>query len=109
LPADVAAGYSVVIYTLSPVTRRPGAYFVNDPAMAKPRFVVVGGNTYYKHPYGGPKYVQALGTDPDLGQTGSTDDFGNYVVFTGLIGDVTINTMPMNFRVVINAIQIVKN
>jgi hypothetical protein len=109
LPADIAAGYSVVIYTLSPVVGRGGLYFVNDPNMANPKYVVVGGNTYYKHPYGGPNYVAAAGTDPDLGATGLTDDFGNCVVFTGLTGDLTITTMPMTFRVVINAIQIVKN
>jgi hypothetical protein len=109
LPADMAAGYSVIIYTLSPVVNRAGLYFANDPTMANPKYVVVGGNTYYKHPYGGPNYVEALGTDPDFGATGLTDDFGNYVVFKGLKGDLTITTMPMNVRVVINAIQIVKN
>lgn len=108
LPADMAAGYSVVIYTLGGVVNRPAAYFVNDDAMAKPKFVVPGGNTTYKHPYNGI-YVQALGDDPDFGATGSTNDFGNYVVFTGLTGDATIMAQPQTFRAVINAVQIVKN
>jgi hypothetical protein len=108
LPADMAAGYSVVIYTLGGVVNRPAAYFVNDAAMAKPKFVVPGGNTTYKHPYNG-MYVQALGDDPDFGATGSTNDFGNYVVFTGMTGDATIMAQPQTFRAVINAVQIVKN
>jgi hypothetical protein len=108
LPADMAAGYSVVIYTLGGVVNRPADYFVNDAAMANPKHLVPGGASTYKHMYNG-SYVQALGTDPDFGTTGLTDDFGNYVVFTGMNGDATIMAQPQNFRAVINAVQIVKN
>src|SRR5438132_1340872 len=106
LPADMAAGYSVIIYTLSPAWGRNGDYFVNDPGQANPKHVVVGGVSTFRHPYGGPNYVAAIGDDPDFGATGSTNDFGNCVIFTGLKGDLQIDTMPQTFRVVINAIQI---
>ena len=109
LPADMAAGYSVIIYTLSPAVGRNGDYFVNDPGQANPKHVLVGGNTYYRHPYGGPNYVAAIGDDPDPVNSGLTNDFGNCVIFTGLKGDLDIETMPRDLRVVINAIQIVKN
>jgi hypothetical protein len=109
LPADMAAGYSVIIYTLSPAVGRNGDYFVNDPAQANPKHVVVSGVETYRHPHGGPNYVPAIGDDPDFGTSGSTNDYGNCVIFTGLKGDLDIETMPQTFRVVINAIQIVKN
>jgi hypothetical protein len=108
LPPDVAAGYSVVIYSLGGVVNRPAAFFVNDPAMANPKYHVPGGpggvTSFYKHAMLGV-YVQSLGDDPGFG----ADDYGNYLVFTGLKGDLSIVAQPMTFRVAVNAIQIVKN
>jgi hypothetical protein len=105
LDADMAAGYSVVIYTQGGVPNRPAAYFVNDPNMQKPKYVVPTGD---KGQFNGA-YHEAIGDDPDFGTSGSDHDFGNYVVFTGLTGDVAIHAEPRTFRAVVNAIQIVKN
>ena len=93
----------------NPVVNHNADYFVNDPGQVNPKHVVVGGNTYYRHPYGGLSYVPAIGDDPDFGTSGSTNDFGNCVIFTGLTGDVVIHAEPRNFRVVIDALQVVKN
>jgi hypothetical protein len=101
LDADMAAGYSVVIYTMGGVPNRPAAYFVNDPTQAHPKYVVPSGD---QGQFNGA-YQQATGDDPAFG----ANDFGNYVVFTGLHGDVSIQGEPRNFRAAINAIQIVKN
>src|SRR5438105_375893 len=60
LPADIAAGYSVIIYTLGGVRNRPGQYFANSNG---PLFVIPGGAggvaTYYKHGLVGV-YAQAI-------------------------------------------------
>ncbi len=40
LPADIAAGYSVVIYSLGGIRNRPAAFFVNDAAEANPKYIV---------------------------------------------------------------------
>jgi hypothetical protein len=103
--ADMATGYSVVIYTLGGVPNRPAAYYVNDPTMANPKYVVPGGDMGQFN----SGYHQAIGDDPDLGTSGSDHDFGNYVVFTGLSGDVAIHAEPQTFRAVINGVQIIKN
>lgn len=103
LPADMAAGYSVVLYTLGGVVNRPAEYTVNGVV----KDVIPGGNTNFRHPYSGPTWVQAQGTDP-----GFTDaaDYGNFVVFDNLTGStVTIHAEPRNFRAVLNAVQVVKN
>jgi hypothetical protein len=115
LPHDLAEGYSVVIYSLGSVSNRPAAFFVNDPAMANPKYIVPGGNrTLYKHVYSGPNYVKAIGDDAHLGATGSTDDCGNYLVFTHLRGDLTIIAKPLTSatgtnRAAVNAIQIIES
>ena len=75
--------------------------------------------------YSGPDFVQALGNDSTFGANGvNTNDFGNYLVFTGLSGpSVTIiaTNLPMpgeatgnihagynpNPRAPINAVQVV--
>jgi hypothetical protein len=36
--------------------------------------------------YSGPDFVQSFGDDSTYGANGSTDDFGNYMAFTGLTG-----------------------
>jgi hypothetical protein len=105
LDADMAAGYSVVIYAQGGVPNRPAAYFVNDPNQLNPKYVVPSGD---KGQFNGA-YQQAIGDDPDFGTSGSDHDFGNYVVFTGLKGDVTIHAEPRDFRAAINAVQVVKN
>src|SRR5207245_2317309 len=90
LPADMAKGYSVVIYTLGGVRNRPAQYLVNGNG---PSFVLPGGPggvaTYYQHALVGV-YVQAVGDDPANGP----DSYGNYVVFTGLSGDLDIIAQP---------------
>ncbi|HLJ94926.1 MAG TPA: hypothetical protein VKU02_17255 [Gemmataceae bacterium] len=108
LPADIAAGYSVVIYTLGGVPGRPAQYLANGNG---PLFVLPGGpgnaTTYYKHALTA-NYVQAIGDDPANGP----DSYGNYIVFTGLTGDLDIQAFPNGGgtpRAAINAIQIVKN
>ena len=105
LPADIAAGYSVVVYTLGGVTNRPAMYSANGGA---PLFVVPGGPggaaSFYKHAMVG-NYVQAKGDDLNNG----ADDYGNYVVIPGLSGDLDLIAMPNTFRAAVNAIQIVKN
>ena len=105
LPADIAAGYSVVVYTLGGVTNRPAIYTANG---SPPVYVLPGGPggaaSFYKHALVGT-YVQAIGDDASLG----SNDYGNYIVFTGLKGDLDIQGMPNTFRAAINAIQIVKN
>ncbi|HLJ94928.1 MAG TPA: hypothetical protein VKU02_17265 [Gemmataceae bacterium] len=108
LPADIAAGYSVVIYTLGGVRSRPGQFFANGNG---PLFVLPGGpggaTSYYQHAQVGV-YAQAIGDDPANGP----DSYGNYVVFTGLSGDLDVQAFPNGGgtpRASINAIQIVKN
>jgi hypothetical protein len=105
IPADMAAGYSVVVYTLGGVTNRPAMYSANAGA---PLFAVPGGpggaTSYYKHAMLG-NYVQIVGDDPNNG----ADDYGNYIVIPGLSGDLDLIAMPNTFRAAVNAIQIVKN
>ena len=111
LPADMAEGYTVVIYSLGGGGGGAMAFFVNDPARANPKYLVQE-TTLYRHRYLGPNYVQARGNDPQLGATGSTDDFGNYVVFSHVSGNLTIVAEPLPFgdyyRAPVNAIQIFK-
>jgi hypothetical protein len=115
LPADFAAGFSVVIYTFTGATGRPEFIYVNDPNQANPLYVTPlgpgGATTYYQRAMVG-NYVQALGDDPNYGP----DSYGNYVVVTKdgngnpLSGtSVSIQAVPNIFRAGINAIQIVKN
>jgi hypothetical protein len=105
LPADMAAGYSLVVYTQGSVTNRPLMLTANG---GDPLFVVPGGpggaTSFYQHAIVG-NYTQAKGTDPNNG----ADDYGNYVVIPGLKGDLDLIAMPNTFRAAINAIQIVKN
>src|SRR5262249_21940705 len=108
LPADVAAGYSVVIYTLGGVRNPPATYFANDQG---PLFVIPGGpggvSSYYRYALTGV-YAQAIGDDLANGP----DSYGNDVVFTGLKGDLDIIASPNGGntpRAAVNAIQIVKN
>jgi hypothetical protein len=105
LPSDMAAGYSVVIYTLGGITNRPATYTANGSA---PVYAIPGGpggvTSFYKHALVG-NYFQVIGDDPNLGP----DDYGNYLVITGLSGDLDIQAMPNTFRSAVNAIQIVKN
>jgi hypothetical protein len=108
LPADMAAGYSVVIYSLGGVTNRPGMFTVNG---GDPQYILPGGpggaTSYYQHALLG-SYVRAIGDDPSNGP----DSNGNYLVFTGLSGDVDIQGYPNGGgtpRVPLNAIQIIKN
>jgi hypothetical protein len=104
LPSDISAGYSVVIYALGGVRGRFASYSVNG---GSPYAAVPGGdsdngvdNTQYN-----ADYHQIIGDDPSFGN----DAYGNFMVFPGLNGDVTIRCEPRNFRGVINAIQIIKN
>jgi hypothetical protein len=103
LPSDISSGYSVVIYALGGVRGRFASYSVNG---GSPYAAVPGGddngvdNTHYND-----DYHQIIGDDPSFGN----DAYGNYMVFPGLNGDVTIRCEPRNFRGVINAIQIIKN
>src|SRR5262249_6411042 len=46
--------------------------------------------------FNGPDYVEAVGDDPNNG----TNDNGNYVVFHGQSGDLTIIATPQPFRAV---------
>jgi hypothetical protein len=109
LPADIAAGYSVVIYSMGGVFGRPSFILANgNQAWLNP-----GGNTNgsggYKHVFAGT-YAQVIGDDPTHASPG--DDDGNYVVFTGLSGDLQILGFADGGgtpRVAINAIQIIKN
>jgi hypothetical protein len=108
LPADIAAGYSVVVYTLGGVTNRAAQYYVNGNG---PVYVTPGGpgglTSFYKHAFTGV-YAQAIGDDPNKGP----NDYGNYFVVTGLSGDVDIMGIPNGGgtpRAAINAIQIIKN
>jgi hypothetical protein len=106
LPADIAVGYSVVLYTLGGVRGRFALYTVNGSGG--------GGGTLSLSPGGDdngvdnmPKnddYYQALG-DPTFGDA----SYGNYAVFTGLSGDLSIKGTPVNFRAALNAVQIIKN
>jgi hypothetical protein len=102
LDPDIAAGYSVVIYCLSDTTGRFGHYTVNG---GSPLYVIPGGDGNLAIGNLQSDYAQATGNDNDWADA----DAGNYMVFPGLSGDLTITTAPRNFRVVINAIQIVKN
>ena len=115
LPADLAAGYWLVIYSLGGVLDRPAEFFVNDPAKANPKYIIPGGITPIpNHSYSGPDYIAAIGDDPQLGATGSMDDYGNYLIFYHLSGDLTIIAQPLASpngvnRVPVNAIQIIKS
>jgi hypothetical protein len=108
LPADIAAGYSLVVYTLGGAPNRPAQYSANGNG---PLYVMSAGpggvTTYYKHAMTG-NYVQAIGDDPANGP----DSYGNYIVFTGLSGDLDLIALPNGGgtpRAAVNAIQIVKN
>jgi hypothetical protein len=102
---DIAAGYSVVVYTLGGVSNRPAKYFVSQGGVdLDSKYIVPGGPTTLGA-FSGPDYVAAPGsatedpTDPDA--------FGNYIVFPGLFGDsVTIRAEPRDFRASINAVTI---
>src|SRR5207245_11097077 len=110
LPADIAAGYSVVIYTFGGVTNRPALYLANGNG---PLYVKPGGPggiaSFYKASSQSPRlvgdFVQAIGDDAANGP----NSYGNYIVFTGLSGDLDIQALPNTFRAAVNAIQIVKN
>jgi hypothetical protein len=115
LPAEIAAGYWVVIYALGGVLDRPAEFFVNDPNKTNPKYIIPGGITSIpNHSYSGPNYIAAIGDDPQLGATGSFDDFGNYLIFYHLSGDLTIVAQPLTSpkgvnRAPVNAIQIIKS
>ena len=109
LPADIAAGYSVVIYALGGGLNRNATYQVNDQ---DPIYVKPGGPGGIASYYGPTaivrSWVQAIGDDPNYGP----DSYGNYMVFTGLSGDLDIQAHPNGGgtpRCAINAIQIIKN
>jgi hypothetical protein len=102
LPADIASGYSVVLYTLGGVRGRFAKYTVNTAA---PLSIVPGGDDNgADNVHHNDDYFQALG-DPDYGD----NSYGNYAVVSGLSGDLTITAEPRNFRAALNAIQIIKN
>jgi hypothetical protein len=107
LPDDLASGtYDVYLYMCNGSPgESAGEYTVNA---AGPKYVVAAGD---KGQFSGPDYVQATGDDPTYG----SNDFGNYVVFSGQTGSVVTITatnnsgMPGKDRAVLNGVQIVKN
>ena len=101
LPADIAAGYSVVLYTLGGVRGRFALYTVNGTTLSSSPG---GDDNGVDNTPKNDDYHQALG-DPTFGDAA----FGNYMVFPGLSGDVSIQATPVNFRAVLNAVQIIKN
>jgi hypothetical protein len=116
LPADFAAGFSVIIYTLGGAVNRPELLYVNDPNLVSPLYVMPGGpggaTTWLTPQPLIRTYMQAIGDDPSYGP----DSFGNYVVVTNdgngnpLQGtSVSIYALPNTFRAAVNAVQIVKN
>jgi hypothetical protein len=114
IPADLAASYYVVVYTLTNVPTSPmvgGDYTVSTSnGFSDTKHVLADGT---QTGYTGPDFVQVPnGMDPAFGP----DDWGNYVVFTGPDGQalsgtsVTITATPINFpqgRAPINGFQIV--
>jgi hypothetical protein len=106
VPDDMAASYSVVIYGLGGRSNRGGEYKVNRVG---PKFFVPGGADD-GGTFTGPSYLQAVGDDPAYG----SNDYGNYLVFSGLSGNTVVITAKAVFagpvgnpRAPINAIQIV--
>jgi hypothetical protein len=97
IPDDLAAGYDVVIYTLTTIPNFGGEYTVNGSA---PVFVLAGGNGVYN----GPNFHEVIGDDPDFGER----DWGNYVVFRGLTGSTVTITATNEFggKAPVNGIQI---
>jgi hypothetical protein len=129
LPASFSGTYDVYIYALGGYPGKGGEYTVlgANPSIQS---LVGGGTADPAKPgasppqqglFSGPSFVQALGDDKTFGADGvNTDDFGNYIVFSGVTGPtvtiIAIN-LPMpnlpgfnpNPRAPINGVQLVVN
>src|SRR5262249_35150755 len=104
LPCDFVT-FDVYVYTMGGIAGRPEDISIFG---ADSKRVISSGPLDPTKPsgqgiYNGPDYVEAVGDDPCNG----SNDYGNYVVFHGLSGDLTIIATPQTFRAVINAIEIV--
>ena len=137
LPASFSGTYDLYVLALGGYPGKGGEYtvvganpsiqFIVTGGIADPSKPQVPGSSGPPHPglYAGPDYVQAIGDDSTFGANGvNQNDFGNYLVFTGLSGPtvtlVAIN-LPMpgeakgsilpgyntNPRAVVNAVQLV--
>jgi hypothetical protein len=100
LPPSFSGTYDVYIYALGGFPGCGGVYEVNGsqsrtnlslcPACNYQYYVASGTQDSAKPGtqglYSGPDFVQSFGDDSTYGANGGTDDFGNYLAFTGLTG-----------------------
>jgi hypothetical protein len=105
LPATFSGTYDLYIYGMGSYPGKGGEYTVigampsiqwmvggglGDPSKPGP-----GGSPPFQGQYSGPDFVQALGTDSTFGVNGNTNDFGNYLLFSGLTGS-TVTIIAIN-------------